>query len=194
MKTHAILSVLGPDRVGVASDLAATMERHGLHIETSRMTGLEGRFAVLMAISGEQSNVTNFRVNLSTLGAELGFDLHLDALDTVARKEPAPKTTEWVGRNMLIESFSAEPSGLNAITEVLKRRCVNIEELVTEVSSASCTSPETFHMRARVEVPESCSVERLREELRDLQRGRDLDIEVKRGREIRDPLIPEKVR
>ena len=192
MKTHAILSVLGPDRVGVASDLAATMERHGLHIETSRMTGLEGRFAVLMEVSGEQSKVTSLQRDLPSLSAELGFDMQLDSVETVGPKEPTPKV--WAGGDVLIESFSAEPSGLNAITEILKRRCVNIEELVTEVSSASCTSPEMFHMRARFEVPESCSVDRLREELRELQRGRDIDIEIKRGRKIRDPGVPEKVR
>jgi glycine cleavage system transcriptional repressor len=194
MKKHAILSVLGPDRVGIAHDLAATLGRQGLDIETSRMTALQGRFAVLMAISGEQSSVKNLRLNLPRLGADLGFDLRLDPLETIGREKAAPRAARRTGRVMLIESFTAEPSGLNAITEILKRRCVNVEELEADVSSDPCTSGLTFYMRARVEVPDSCSADWLGEELRELRKRCDIDVVVKRGCEIADPRVLEEVR
>ena len=194
MKKQAILSVLGPDRVGLAHDLTATLEHQGFHIETSRMTTLRSRFAVLMALSGEQRSFTNLRLNLANLGADLGLDLQLGSLSTVGRVRAAPETTRRAGRDVLIESSSEDPSVLNAITEVLKRRCLNIEELETEVDSAPCTSRMLFYMRARVEVPDSCSVDRLGEELRELEQRRDIDIAIKRGAEIPDPRVPEELR
>jgi glycine cleavage system regulatory protein len=193
VKKQAILSVFGSDRVGIAHDLAETLGHRDLDIETSRMTSLRGRFAVLMAISGAPSSITNLRLNLSTLSTDLGFDLRLDPVETVGREKAAPRIARGTGRDMLIESFSAEPSGLNSVTEVLKRRCINVEELETDASSAPFSGELTFYMRARVEVPDSCSVDRLGEELRELKQRRDVDVVVKRGCEIPGALVPEEV-
>jgi len=194
MKKHAILSVLGTDRVGIAHDLAAMLGHQGLDIETSRMTALQGRFAVLMAISGEQSSVTNLRQNLSALSADLGFDLRLDPLETVARKKPARMASRQTGREMLIESFSTAPSGLNAITEILKQRCVNVEELESDVSAVPCCGEVTFYMKARVEVPDSCSVDLLDEDLRQLKERCDIDVVIKPGAKAPGRRILEEVR
>ena len=137
-----------------------------------------------MEVSGERNGFTNLHRDLARLSASLGFDLRLDPLETVGREAAAPKVARRLGREVLIESFSSEPSGWSAITGILKRRCVNIEELETEVSSATFTSLMTFHMRARADVPGSCSLDELGKELRELEQGRDLDIEITPGRAI----------
>jgi glycine cleavage system regulatory protein len=76
----------------------------------------------------------------------------------------------------MIESFSRGPSGIPAVTGVLKRYDINIDDLETEASAASWTSKMTFHMKARITLPHSCPVARVKQELRELERERNIDI------------------
>jgi len=172
MKTHALLSALGRDRIGVAGDLTAALTRRHIEIEGSRMTALKGKFALLVQVCGEGDDVTGLSHDLSKLGGDLGFDLQLDALE--AKPPPAPEKT----RPFLIECFSPGPAGLNAVTRVLHNHCINIEELETETSAAPCSSRIAFYMKARIAIPSSVSTERLRRELRGVEDKHNLDIMV----------------
>ena len=80
---------------------------------------------------------------------------------------------------MTLEAFSRGPSGFNAVTAILKKRGVNIEDLETDAYSSSWTSAITFQMRALLTVPPTCSVDTLMTELHDLERGRKLEIVLK---------------
>jgi len=180
MKKHAALSVLGRDRVGIVDDLAATLKNRGIDIESSRMTVHGGQFAILATVSGEQDNVTSLSHRLDALGEELGF--HLQLFEPLERPEEASRNAGAEGGPLyLIEAFSPEPFGWSAITTILKRRQINIDELETEVSDAPCSSRLTFHMAASVQIPASCSITKLREELHQLEVGRHLDIVIKPG-------------
>ena len=67
---------------------------------------------------------------------------------------------------------------------ILLLKTVNIESLETEASAAPWTSRMTFHLTARITLPESCPVEKLREELRELERQRNLDIIMKADKSV----------
>jgi glycine cleavage system regulatory protein len=180
MKKHAVLSVLGRDRVGIVDDLAATLKTRGIDIESSRMTVHGGQFAILATVSGEQGSVTLFGHHLDALGAELRF--HLQLFEPAEEPKEAPREHDSKGGSVyIIEAFSPEPFGWSAITTILKRRKINIDELETEVSDAPCSSRLTFHMKASVRIPASCSTVKLREELGQLEVGRHLDILIKPG-------------
>ena len=171
MKSHAVLSALGRDRVGVADDLAAELAKRKIDIEDSRMTTLRGHSAMIVHVCGEKAEVAALSDGLSTLGARLGFHLQLEAIDPTRRTGRS--------RQFLIEAFSPGQPGIGAVTAVLKRHDVNIEDLETDASSESWTSAIAFHMAARVSVPSSYSFASLREELRELERERNLDIVIK---------------
>jgi glycine cleavage system transcriptional repressor len=170
MKTRAILSATGRDRVGVASDLTAALTQRRIEVEDSRMTSLGGRFAIIAEVSGKHDDVTALGDSLTTVGANLGFDLQLE---TLTPESPTPTAAL---RPYSLECFSSRPVGLNAVTGLLLRHGVNIEDLETETSAGPCTDRLTFYMRARVGVPSSCAVDRLNEELRRIERDQDLDI------------------
>jgi len=173
MKKHAILSATGDDRVGVADDFTAALANRGIEIEESRWTALKGRFALIAEVCGEPNDVMRLDRDLATLGSNLGFGLHLKSL------EPEPPKER--GQQFWIESYSRGPSGVAAVTGVLKKYGVNIEGLETEASTASWTSAVTFQMKARITIPPSCSRARLREELRELEIDRNIDIVIKPG-------------
>ena len=168
MKKHAVLSGMGRDRVGVADDLAAALDNLKIEIEDSRMSALKGQFAVLVQICGETENIDRLRRELRTVSESLGFRLQLQTIEATTRPV---STTQF-----MIESFSRGPSGIPAVTGVLKRHDINIEDLETDASAESWTSKMTFHMKARITLPQGCPVARVKQELRELERERNVDI------------------
>jgi glycine cleavage system transcriptional repressor len=168
MKSKAILSAFGSDRVGIAGDLSMALANRRVEIEDSRMTALGGRFAVILRVSGDQRDITSLSHELDTLRSNLGFQLHLETVET-----PQPPKS---GPRYLIECLSPRPSGLNGVTAVLKSHSANIEDLKTESTMASLSGEITFHMTLCITIPQSCPVVTLREELREIERQHDLDI------------------
>ena len=175
MTKHAILSATGRDRVGVADDLGAALANRRIKTEDSRMVSLRGRFALLVQVGGENADVAGLCRDLPGLSDNLGFKLNLEPM----KIRPAPQAPKLV-----IESFSRNPAGLNAVTGLLKRHDINIEELQTEASAEPFASRTTFYMKVRITVPPATSHDDLRNELRALEDERGLDIVVKEEREL----------
>lgn len=171
MKTHALLSALGRDRIGVADDLAEALAARKIDIEHSRMTALHGQCALIVQISGDRRNVNGLQENLDAIGAGLGFHLQLEPIAAAKAARATPQLS--------LEVFSRGPSGFNAVTAVLKKHGINIEDLETDAYSSSWTSAITFQMRALLTLPPTCSEETLTAELRDLERERKLEIVLK---------------
>jgi glycine cleavage system transcriptional repressor len=171
MKKHAVLSALGRDRVGVANDMTAALTRRKLEIEDSRWTALKGQFALILQVGGDTGDIASLQRDLTAFGAELGFHLEMEPIEVAE-----PHGSELC---YLIEGYSTGPSGVGAVTGLLKRQGINIEELETEASAEPWTSRLTFHLRARIRLPSSRSIDTLTEELRQLKRERDLDVVIK---------------
>lgn len=171
MKTHAVLSALGRDRIGVADDLAAALATRKIEIEDSRMTTLRGHSALIVHICGERENVAGLQDDLGTLARGLGFHLQLEPIDPTQQPGKAPR--------FVLEAYSPGQPGIGAVTAVLKRHDINIDQLETDATSASFTSELAFRLQAWITVPSSFSFARLREELRELERTRNLDIVIK---------------
>ena len=171
MKTHALLSALGRDRVGVADDLAEALSARKIDIEHSRMTALHGQCALIVQVRGERTHVSALQNDLAVIGEGLGFHLQLEPIAPTRASQGPPQ--------LMLEAFSRGPSGFNAVTAVLKKRGINIEDLETDAYSSSWTSAITFQMRALLTVPPTCSVDLLTTELHDLERERKLEIVLK---------------
>jgi glycine cleavage system regulatory protein len=171
MKTHALLSALGRDRIGVADDLAEALSARKIDIEHSRMTALHGQCALIVQVHGDKSHVSSLQDDLAAIGAGLGFHLQLEPIAEERAAQGPPQLT--------LEAHSRGPSGFNAVTAILKKRGVNIEDLETDAYSSAWTSAITFQMRALLTIPPTCSVDSLMKELHDLERGRKLEIVLK---------------
>ena len=78
-----------------------------------------------------------------------------------------------------IESVSTAPSGIGAVTGVLKRYDINIDDLETDSSLGLWESAIMFRMKASISIPPGVSFARLREELHEVERERNLDIVIK---------------
>jgi len=169
MTHHAVLTALGHDRVGIVDDLSLAVLERTCNIEESRMALLGGEFVSILLVSGDASDVDRLIGELPALGNAL--DLHIELKGTEARQQSG------MSRPYLIESISLDTPGIvHAVTSILRREAINIENLETETSAAPWTGAPMFLMRIRISIPPEVSVRRLRGELEELSSKHDLDI------------------
>jgi len=169
---YAVVTAVGKDRVGIVDDLSAVVERARCNIEESRMAVLGGDFAIILLASGPESDAAQLILDGPGLGAGLG--LHIEARLTTAPRE------QGAGRPYVLESVSLDAPGIvHAVTDLLRRRGVNIEDMDTETVAAPWTGAPMFRMRGRLVVPHNVPIVELRHELEALELERDLDITLK---------------
>ncbi len=83
MKTRAILSVLGEDRVGIVAAVSSALAATGTNIEDIRQTILSGIFSMTMLVTVDE-DVTPFdrvQAELSKVADELGLQITLQRED-----------------------------------------------------------------------------------------------------------------
>ncbi len=71
------------------------------------------------------------------------------------------------------------PGIVHAVTAVLRRHSINIQDLETETAPAPWTGAPMFQMSAHLVVGPSVSLSTLKKELAVLQQEHDLDIDLK---------------
>jgi glycine cleavage system regulatory protein len=167
------LSAFGRDRVGLADDLTEAMRRRNLDVEDTRMATLKGQFAVMLHVRGKRDDMARLESDLNTLAHKLKCQMNLESIKAERRSSSTPE--------LLIESFCPGAGGLGAVTAVLKRHDINIQDLKTEAEAIPWSSKMSFHLTARVSARSARSASRLRDELRKLEKENDLDIVIKPG-------------
>ena len=169
MAEYFVLTAIGTDRVGIVDELAEILEARGCNIEESRMAVLGKEFAVILLASGPPQAVADLKAETESIRSGIG--LHVEIRSTESPGAPAG------GRPYRIEAVSLDAPGImHAVTTILKREGVNIEEISTETSSAPFTGAVMFHIRGVVILPPELHAAALREKLGSLEHERDIDI------------------
>jgi ACT domain-containing protein len=83
MKTRAVLSVLGEDRVGIVAAIAAALADTKTNIEDIRQSILSGMFSMTMLVTVDEDHVTFAEVQdrLNEVGKEIGCQITLQRED-----------------------------------------------------------------------------------------------------------------
>ena len=171
MRGFAILTAIGSDRVGIVDDLTTLILDKRCNIEESRMAVLGGEFAVMLLLSGTQEDIDALIEASQGIAGDLG--LHMSMKPTVEPK-PHPQM-----RPYMIESVSLDTPGIvHAITVLLRRHRINIENMVTETTAAPWTGAPMFVMRGRISIPQEVSLAALRDEIETLETEQNLDIKL----------------
>ncbi len=176
MKSFAVLTASGADRVGIVNEVSTALLEAGCNIEESRMSVLGGEFALIVLISGEQDVIRQLLSRLEPLGRQIGLDL--------TGRPTGPHAVDPTARPYSIECVSLDTPGIvHSVTSLLHRRGVNVDELHTNTTGAPFTGAPMFHMRIVAIIPEGVPLQRMREELAEVAAANDLDITVK-------PILP----
>jgi glycine cleavage system regulatory protein len=167
--TDLVLTLLGPDRPGIVELLAGVIAAHGGNWLESRMSHLAGKFAGILRAELPTDRVAAALVALAALETH-GLKL---IAETAARLPMRP-----VERRMEFELVGLDRPGIvREISQLLASNGVNVEDLVTNRSSAPMSGEMLFEARAHVRVPPTTDVARLRADLERL--ASDLVVEVK---------------
>ncbi len=83
MKTRAILSVLGEDRVGIVAAVTRALAESGANIEDIRQTILSGVFSMtmLVTVDEEATPFEEVQARLAKVAEELGMQITLQRED-----------------------------------------------------------------------------------------------------------------
>lgn len=83
MKTRAVLSVLGEDRVGIVAAISAALADNGVNIEDIRQTILSGIFSMtmLVTVDEEAHPFEDVQARLAEVAERLGMQITLQRED-----------------------------------------------------------------------------------------------------------------
>jgi len=168
----AVLSTVGPDRKGMADDIANIAIEFNCNIEDSKMSVLGGEFAVIMLISGEEKSVNELLSKADQLGKRFNMKIYI-------KQTSAPHNVQH-GIPYMLESISMDTPGIvHAITEYLREQSINIEDLETDKSAAPLSGTPMFHMRAHIIIPASVNLADFKDHLYEIEHEKNLDIHLK---------------
>lgn len=168
MQSLLVMTVIGQDRPGLVESVADLVASHGGNWLESRMSRLGGHFAGILRVEvpaeKEQALVSELKA-LSSRG--LSVVVHSDQ-----RKAEPP-----AGRVRVLEIVGQDRPGIvRQISHALVGYGVNVEELQTECASAAMTGEMLFKARAKLRVPESADIEKIREKLEKIASDLIVDI------------------
>lgn len=168
---HLVLSAIGPDRIGLAEQIADAVASKNCNIEESKMAVLGGDFAVIVLVSGKTEDITSFQKAQDELSKKLNMHIEI--------RETRVADSVHVGLPYIVESVSMDTPGIvYSLTSILTLYKVNVEDLETSTTSAPWTGAPMFRMRARITIPPKVPVAKLREEFNKIALEKDLDISI----------------
>jgi glycine cleavage system transcriptional repressor len=147
MSNNFILTLTGPDRIGIVEQVTRLVFERGGNVEASRMARLGGEFAVLMLVSMPAAQVAGLDGALGALAGE-GYKISTTAAER-PRAEVPPGWTRYT-----IEVQGADHEGIiHEVAHYLSARGINIESVDSETTAAPVSGSPLFAMTAEVLVP-----------------------------------------
>lgn len=168
MQSLLVMTVIGQDRPGLVESVADLVASHGGNWLESRMSRLGGQFAGILRVEVPAEKEPALISELKALNARgLSVVVHSDQRQS---EPPAGRlrTLEIVGQD--------RPGIVRQISHALASHGVNVEELHTECASAAMTGETLFKARAKLRVPESADVEKIRQNLEKIASDLIVDI------------------
>lgn len=147
MRTDIVITLTGPDRVGIVEEVTNALLGLGANVEESRMSRLGGAFAILMLVSLAADRAAEIDAALTPL-TEQGYR----HIVTETTREVDAARPGW--QPYRIEVEGADHEGIiHEIAEELSSRGINIESMETRTTPAAVSGLLLFTMNALVIVP-----------------------------------------
>ena len=171
MQRNLVLTLTGPDRIGIVEEVTGLLLARGGNVEVSRMARLGGEFAILMLASVPSDRASGLEADFDHLTAE-GYKV----TTTHVRQSHAEAHKGW--RPFRIEVHGADHEGIiQEVARYLSQRGINIESMESETSPAPISGVPLFKMAAEVVVPPDLAGQDWQAGLEDL--GGHLNLEVR---------------
>ena len=147
MKRNFVLTLTGPDRIGIVDDVTRLLLDRDGNVETSRMARLGGEFAILMLVSLPAESVASLDEDLGRLAAQ-GYKV----TTTPAEHSYAEAHPGWLPYR--IEVYGADHEGIiQEVAHYLSQLGISVESMDSETTAAPISGVPLFAMNALVVVP-----------------------------------------
>jgi glycine cleavage system transcriptional repressor len=174
MTAHVVLTAIGEDRPGLVSGISRYIFESGCNVEDSRMAILGGEFAMLILVGGEQERIAHLLTGLEAEGRRSGLSIQARRTEGLeARGHEGGLSFEVCAQAM------DHPGIVQRISQLLAERNINIRALDTRLSHAAHTGQPLFSLQARIELPDSEDVERLRRDLHEIGASENVEVELR---------------
>jgi glycine cleavage system transcriptional repressor len=171
MQNHLVITLAGPDRIGIVDRVTEIVLRYQGNIEESRMARLGGEFAMIMLISVPTENTPKLKEDLS--------DFEKDGFQILTRKTVADseKFRGWLPYSVRVQGADHEGI-INSMTHDFAARGINIESLTTGSFQAPMSGTCIFSMEALVYLPPDFPVHEWKKEFMAIAESVNVDAEV----------------
>jgi len=170
MRKNVVLTLTGPDRVGIVESVTKQLLEHGGNVEASRMARLGGDFAMLVLVSLDQGRISDFERGVEALTAR-GFKVTTSETGPGYAETPAG----WQPFQIAVEGADHEGI-IHEVARYLSEHGINIESMETGVTAAPHTGTPVFTMSALVAVPPALSGKEWQADVEEI--GRQLNVEI----------------
>jgi glycine cleavage system transcriptional repressor len=171
---YLVLSALGPDRPGIVAEVTEYLSERGANVEDSRMAILGGEFGILLLLSASLDELAAIEAGLGELSRSTGL-----AFTPKRTKSPDEHRRAAVVPCVVTAEALDQEGIVRSVTRALHAAGVNIVSLETTAYEAPVTGSPLFRMEARVDVPATLTLTKLRRALAEVADAENLDIDVR---------------
>jgi glycine cleavage system transcriptional repressor len=176
MSLELVVTAVGPDRSGIASDFTGQVHAAGANLADTRMVNLRGQFALIALVEGSAAVLENVKMRLHEAAPRIG--LRIDFSEPTTRNSGEPGAARE-GVPFRLKTYSMDQPGIvHRITSYLREQGVNVEELMTRLESAPFMGTPVFTMEILMLVPKTVAVRKLRSALEELGDTLNCDIDI----------------
>jgi glycine cleavage system transcriptional repressor len=171
MRENIVLTLTGPDRVGIVESVTQLLLEYDGNVETSRMARLGGEFAMLMLVSIPQEQRSNIEKGVEKLISG-GYKVTTSQTEAGYTDQHA----DWLPYQ--IDVRGADHEGIiHQVAHYLTQRGINIESMDTGTVRAPMSGTPLFTMTALVVAPADMSAMNLEDDLAEV--GHQLSVDIK---------------
>jgi len=176
MRENAVLTITGPDRVGIVEDVTGRLLELGGNVEASRMARLGGEFAMLMHVSIPAEKAAALEASIERLAAD-GYKITMTMTAPASPGAAAGTTSVY---QVTVEG--ADHEGIvHEIAAQLATHGINIETMDTFVTPAAVSGIPLFTMVATVVAPVGLDESAWKDALRQAAAAANVDVTVSRA-------------
>jgi glycine cleavage system transcriptional repressor len=175
MTLELVVTAVGPDRPGIASDFTGHVHAAGANLADTRMANLRGQFALIALVQGTYEILEDVKRRMKESSPRMGLSIDFHA---PTPKEGASSDAKG-GVPFRLKTYSMDQPGIvHRFTTYLREQHINVEELETRLESAPFMGSPVFTMEIVMLVPKSVTVRDLRRNLEELGDSLNCDVDI----------------
>lgn len=167
MLTSAVFTFVCDDRPGLVESLANTVRDQGGNWLESRLSHLAGKFAGIVRINIEETQLAALEAAFEELGAN-GISVNLERDLRAGKNEGATARLTVMGHD--------RPGIVHEIAKALAARNFNILQLDSGVNSAPMAGTPLFEALIHLQAPSNQGHEDIEDDLHEVADSLDLDL------------------